>query len=689
MPPEKRAIDWRGLAAISEDLECEVQNYYHSLVQFDGAFDDEKGAAELVAELLGDKKPAAEVERISAQLWQWREKRRRREPPSYQLLQRSLPELPVQVQRPRVSMHDVFDEVVSTTPAVAVAMLQRAVRVSKAGGNREELEARLRERWALELVGYIKEAGLPCAARMEALGDNDRQWLRVFGSRRGKTLRNRARAWKPLREWLVTSFGKPWPESAAVVLKYLEEKHGTSPMGKTVPKSIMASLSLLETVGMVPTEERLSEDQLLVESVRSWTTELESGGPAVKPAPLLPVVVIIACEMVVCRPLYELGLRFTAFVLLLMIWASLRCDDVQSIDPDSLKLSQVGLRFVLRKTKTSGPGRKVGELNAFVSRIVGLSGFDWLGEGVKLLGSDALAWSRDFLCPAFNSEWDIAAKEFLDAEGLALQLRRFLQHLPKPVRQQGVWKISRELLFPGMVANFWTGHSARHVLTSIAAALGVGKDRRDYLGRWAYAQHGSQDYVLTSRQVVQGVQCFVCKCLLLGNAEGGYSEEELFCAMRAFADAVQQDGESVIRACTVLVWDDVGTTWKLGGVYPCLTVTPERVQAAAGDMDASLPGPYLEFDGEGEQDEAPYFITVSRRGFRRLHLSKRCAVRRENCLETIPVMRLTEGIADAICKLCRPKIESGEASSTSGSEDAPEGEPAEPEEPGIRRQRDL
>ena len=75
MPPEKRAIDWRGLAAISEDLECEVQNYYHSLVQFDGAFDDQKGAAELVAELLGDKKPAAEVERISAQLWQWREKR--------------------------------------------------------------------------------------------------------------------------------------------------------------------------------------------------------------------------------------------------------------------------------------------------------------------------------------------------------------------------------------------------------------------------------------------------------------------------------------------------------------------------------------------------------------------------------------------------------------------------------------
>ena len=96
-----------------------------------------------------------------------------------------------------------------------------------------------------------------------------------------------------------------------------------APLGKTVPRSIVASLSLLETVGLVPPEDRLSDDPLLTESVRSWTMELEADGPAVKAAPLLPVAVIIACEMVVCRPLYEVGLRFTAFILLLMIWATL------------------------------------------------------------------------------------------------------------------------------------------------------------------------------------------------------------------------------------------------------------------------------------------------------------------------------------------------------------------------------
>ena len=56
-------------------------------------------------------------------------------------------------------------------------------------------------------------------------------------------------------------------------------------------------------------------------------------------------------------------------------------------------------------------------------------------------------------------------------------------------------------------------------------------------------------------------------------------------------------------------------------------------------------------------------------------------MRRENCLETLPIFKLTEGIADAICKLCKPKVESAEGSSTSGSEDTQVEGPVEPEEP--------
>ena len=97
--------------------------------------------------------------------------------------------------------------------------------------------------------------------RLAALGDSQATWLRIFGNRRGKTLRNRARSWKPVRDWLQITYGIPWASDAGQILKYLEERHAVAPLAKTVPRAILASISLLEVVGMVPAEQRLCEDQ--------------------------------------------------------------------------------------------------------------------------------------------------------------------------------------------------------------------------------------------------------------------------------------------------------------------------------------------------------------------------------------------------------------------------------------------
>ena len=71
-----------------------------------------------------------------------------------------------------------------------------------------------------------------------------------------------------------------------------------------------------------------------------------------------------------------------------------------------------------------------------------------------------------------------------------------------------------------------------------------------------------------------------------------------------------------------------------------------------------------------EEAQAPYFVTVGRPGFRRLHLTHACAVRQESCVETIPLFSVGEDSADAICKLCAPKMKQSEASSDSASSDA-------------------
>ena len=69
-------------------------------------------------------------------------------------------------------------------------------------------------------------------------------------------------------------------------------------------------------------------------------------------------------------------------------------------------------------------------------------------------------------------------------------------------------------------------------------------------------------------------------------------------------------------------------------------------------------------------DDAPYFVTVSRSGFRRLHVSRACAVRQERCLEWMPLQLVTADCADAVCKLCRPKLDARPEESSDSASDS-------------------
>ena len=117
-------------------------------------------------------------------------------------------------------------------------------------------------------------------------------------------------------------------------------------------------------------------------------------------------------------------------------------------------------------------------------------------------------------------------------------------------------------------STYWSGHSARHTLPSIAAALDVGKDRWDFLGRWCYAQHGSQDYILTSRQVVHGIQNLISKTVLEGNADGGYIEEEVLAGVKQACPDLALDQQTILRRHMVSKWDTTAKCWKLYGRCP-------------------------------------------------------------------------------------------------------------------------
>ncbi|CAE7568785.1 unnamed protein product, partial [Symbiodinium necroappetens] len=265
---------------------------------------------------------------------------------------------------------------------VGVRILEQALRQRKLGtdGSRQAREELSRKRWISELAVIIREAGLPAASRIDSMSNPETSWVRAFGSRRAKTLKNRAMAWRELGA--IDTSSRHWV--------------GYASFGRGA--------------------------------------ELEQDAAPVKQAPMYPIIVLLACELVVCDPSACLGARFYSSVLLLLVWATLRVDDLQNFNPASVLLSQIGLKFTLDRTKTSGAGKHVGKLRAFVMRGISLSGFDWIGYGYRLLGTESLKFERDYFCGRFGEDWST----------------------------NGKWTYVRDnMLLPEVVIPYFTDHSGR------------------------------------------------------------------------------------------------------------------------------------------------------------------------------------------------------------------------------------
>lgn len=269
---------WEAVDEIDSGPASALREHYDTPLQLYSDFDDYEGASSLIELTLGSIYGVHRREAISQALLEWhhgfgqRAKRARR----------------IQLERVReggalfhvvaASSRDVYEAEVMHSPQLAVAQLEKLLRRgsqrSSLAGKAEREEAE-RKRWALELAGIIKEAGLPVTDIVKESRDENAAWVRAFGSRRFRTLRTRFTTWTKVRQWLRCTYGRPWPGSAAEMPLYLEERHEVQALGKTVPAGIQSSLLLLETIGQVSSSHRISDDPLWCESVKSWTAQLE------------------------------------------------------------------------------------------------------------------------------------------------------------------------------------------------------------------------------------------------------------------------------------------------------------------------------------------------------------------------------------------------------------------------------
>jgi hypothetical protein len=193
----------------------------------------------------------------------------------------------------------------------------------------------------------------------------------------------------------------------------------------------------------------------------------------------------------------------------------------------------------------------------------------------------------------------------------------------------------------------------------------VEKERRDFLGRWQIGKHGSNDYVLTSKQIVHSVQQVIAKGLLEGDT--AYEELILIRQVGEFANQCGLDSQRIIDAHTVLLKTANGS-FSLVSLFPALS---------HGDLIANQttvpvliePEPVVE--DIADTVESKYWVSISfKTGFRRLHLRHACGIVQNNCNQSEDIWNLKNVKADAICKPCSKYMDTSlveDESSSSGS----------------------
>ena len=280
-----------------------IQEVFGDLSYFYDAFDTIDEAREIVTQCCSGAVEALLLEQAAQRLLEWKveaktdyERRKRLRITEFD----STLLIPAELGADALATD--FEEVVNSNPEILLEISKRLVKKDKVQGStqsRAEREEKDRVRHAMGLARVIQEAALPVSLRIDSLEKPDIGWQRAFGSRRAKTLRSRLRVWNKFRAWLNASYGAVWPKTSTVIINYVEELIQLECCPISLPRELVASLSLLEQVGMVPETMRLSNDSLLVSHLKSWDSMLRSGEAPRGPARPYTVAVLVAFQDVV------------------------------------------------------------------------------------------------------------------------------------------------------------------------------------------------------------------------------------------------------------------------------------------------------------------------------------------------------------------------------------------------------
>ena len=346
------------------------------------------------------------------------------------------------------------------------------------GRQREGVERSERDRWLKRLRELIREGGRGTDTWGDDLGVLAR---RMGKGRRAGTLRKHVKVWERYTGWLRALYGVAWPTSPAHFAEYLETR-ASEPCGRSIPVSLFKTLIFMENSAEVHPDEQISKSLAVKNALEEVVLQLDSNNPSERrQARALPVAVVIAMEHAVMDVGLERFQRAYAWFRLAKIWGAMRHHDTTGLDFASAKLEGGVWSADLRRTKTSGPGKRVSLLKVFISRNAYLVESRWLAVGWYLwqaMAEDTFTAGRDFFLP-------------LPRVGLSLHQRRMASYAAAAAMSQALFAVlqysdpvEESRLLDDGVGAAWTEHSERVTMRTWAGASGVPEHVCRRLGRW-------------------------------------------------------------------------------------------------------------------------------------------------------------------------------------------------------------
>ena len=369
-----------------------------------------------------------------------------------------------------------------------------------AGRGLAQCEAEELDRWVPRFHAILVSMGAPVLEELEAAESRAKSARGLLGGARLATVKIRVRAAEALGRWTMVTKGHSWPQGPAEVVDYLHKCMAEEPR-VSLPRSTAAMLSWFEVRSGFEDQVKISESAYFKRNIEAARVEAEDAA-TIKKAPRIPALMIVAMELGVLCDAVPLVLRVVLWSRLLKIFGVLRADDLRRLGPHQVLLQTSGFTATLKRTKTTGAGKKVRDLSVFIPAGTSLSGAAWMEAGYELFKT-LEPKDRDFFLPRPQVGLREFSRRAATVSDITAMNYRALLELRVPVVEGGEMVAGEVRLLDEVLATAWTGHSERSTLPSALAACGVAKQDRDPLGRWSPS--GSDDYVRSYRALVKRV----------------------------------------------------------------------------------------------------------------------------------------------------------------------------------------